>query len=181
MNSYSTYEERPAASSQRDAAPPPAPRPKRNLAEAMATLQQEHQRSSKAEVYTRSLLWDQIPAETVRQFREIVRENEEIEARQRGQQQQRGDTYTFRYHDTYVRPTTYDTHDAHDTHDSYTYDSCAHDSYTLDSYTHDSYDRHTSDDTSQTYERRYVTTSGNLMTERQNTSWPDFNQHISDL
>ncbi|TKA29360.1 hypothetical protein B0A54_16868 [Friedmanniomyces endolithicus] len=96
MNSYSTYEERPAASSQRDAAPPPAPRPKRNLAEAMATLQQEHQRSSKAEVYTRSLLWDQIPAETVRQFREIVRENEEIEARQRGQQQQRGGGQSYK-------------------------------------------------------------------------------------
>ncbi|KAK5677440.1 hypothetical protein LTS10_010012 [Elasticomyces elasticus] len=59
------------------------PRPKRNLAEALANFQQDHQRSSKAEVYTRSLLWDQIPADTVRQFREIVRDHEEIEARQK--------------------------------------------------------------------------------------------------
>ncbi|TKA60010.1 hypothetical protein B0A55_12928, partial [Friedmanniomyces simplex] len=83
--------------SQHDTAAQPAQpaqpqRPKRNLAEAMAQLQhqqqqqQQQQRGSKAEVYTRSLLWEQIPAETVRQFREIVRDHEEIEeAGRRGQ------------------------------------------------------------------------------------------------
>ncbi|KAK1069405.1 hypothetical protein LTR74_004971 [Friedmanniomyces endolithicus] len=97
MNPNPSYEDRPAAPNQHDAAPSAIPRPKRNLAEAMANLQQEHQRSSKAEVYTRSLLWDQIPVETVRQFREIVRENEEIEARRKQkQQQQRGGEQSYK-------------------------------------------------------------------------------------
>jgi len=34
-------------------------------------------------VYTRSLLWDQIPADVVKQFKEMVRDHDEIEARQR--------------------------------------------------------------------------------------------------
>lgn len=58
---------------------------RRNLAEILASMQQEHRQSSKAEVYTRSLLWEQIPVDVVRQFREMVRDHEEIEARQKQQ------------------------------------------------------------------------------------------------
>ena len=67
----------------------PAPPPKRNLAEALATLEQENGRKSKAEVYTRSLLWDQIPADVVQQFRAMVRDHNEIEARQQQQSNRR--------------------------------------------------------------------------------------------
>ncbi|EME89226.1 uncharacterized protein MYCFIDRAFT_115880, partial [Pseudocercospora fijiensis CIRAD86] len=52
----------------------PAPPQRRNLAEALANLENSQTRNSKAEVYTRSLLWDQIPADVVRQFKEIVRD-----------------------------------------------------------------------------------------------------------
>lgn len=64
------------------------PPQRRNLAEALASLEQSQPRNSKADVYTRSLLWDQIPTDVVRQFREIVRDHNEIEARQQQQQQQ---------------------------------------------------------------------------------------------
>jgi hypothetical protein len=53
-----------------------------NLAEVLAKRQEEHMRTNKAEVYTRSLLWDQIPEHVVRQFKELVRDHNEIEARQ---------------------------------------------------------------------------------------------------
>ncbi|EJT81995.1 hypothetical protein GGTG_01969 [Gaeumannomyces tritici R3-111a-1] len=43
---------------------------RRNLAEAMASVRQ----GSKAEVYTRSLLWDQIPSDVVRTFVKMVAE-----------------------------------------------------------------------------------------------------------
>lgn len=56
-------------------------RPRRNLAEALANMQSQHQQTSKSEVYTRSLLWDQIPTEVVAQFREMVRDHNEIDAR----------------------------------------------------------------------------------------------------
>ncbi|EME49256.1 hypothetical protein DOTSEDRAFT_40499 [Dothistroma septosporum NZE10] len=77
---YSAYSQHPAPSHSE-----PAPLPRRNLAEALANLENENLRSSsKAEVYTRSLLWDQIPADVVRQFKEIVRDHNELEARQQG-------------------------------------------------------------------------------------------------
>lgn len=63
-------------SSQRDA----SRRPRRNLAEALANMQQQHQQSSKAEVYTRSLLWNQIPVDVVQQFKEMVADQKEIDA-----------------------------------------------------------------------------------------------------
>lgn len=66
-----------------------SPRPRRILADTLASMQEEHTRNSKAEVYTRSLLWDQIPADVVKQFREMVRDHNEIEARQ--QQRQNND------------------------------------------------------------------------------------------
>ena len=75
---YSSYNERPGSGQHRDA----SPRPRRNLAEMLANMQEEHTRSSKAEVYTRSLLWDQIPTDVVRQFKEMVRDHNELEARQ---------------------------------------------------------------------------------------------------
>lgn len=65
----------------------PATRPRRNLADALASMQQQQdQASSKAEVYTRSLLWDQIPTGVVKQFREMVADHNEIEVRRTQQQ-----------------------------------------------------------------------------------------------
>ena len=52
-----------------------------SLAEALASMQEEEPRSSKAEVYTRSLLWDQIPPHVVQQFREVIRDHHELETR----------------------------------------------------------------------------------------------------
>jgi hypothetical protein len=66
---------------------------RRNLAEVLANMQREHQQSSKAEVYTRSLLWDQIPTDVVRQFKEMVRDHDEIEARQKQRAGQPDDAY----------------------------------------------------------------------------------------
>lgn len=63
----------------------PDARPRRNLAEALATLEQEHLQGSKAEVYTRSLLWERIPRDVVQQFKEMVRDHNQIEARQQAQ------------------------------------------------------------------------------------------------
>lgn len=72
-----------------------APRPRRNLAEALANVQREHQQSSKAEVYTRSLLWDQIPADVVKQFREMVAEHDKIDAR-RSERTSHDDMYGYK-------------------------------------------------------------------------------------
>ena len=46
-----------------------------NLAETLASMQSEQARQNPAAVYTRSLLWDQIPADVVREFKEMVREH----------------------------------------------------------------------------------------------------------
>ncbi|KAF2151336.1 hypothetical protein K461DRAFT_171475 [Myriangium duriaei CBS 260.36] len=57
------------------------PTPRRNLAEALASLRQESiSKGSPAEVYSRSLLWDQIPVDVVRQFKELVRDSGAAEA-----------------------------------------------------------------------------------------------------
>lgn len=81
-------DDRPSSSHREDS----SPRPRRILAETLANMQEEHARNSKAEVYTRSLLWDQIPADVVKQFKEMVRDHNEIEARQ--QQRQNNDDMT---------------------------------------------------------------------------------------
>ncbi|KAB5581076.1 hypothetical protein GE09DRAFT_461911 [Coniochaeta sp. 2T2.1] len=56
---------------------PPAEKPdsqgRRNLAEALANMRQNNKNGA-AEVYTRSLLWDQIPADVVRSFAKMVAE-----------------------------------------------------------------------------------------------------------
>jgi hypothetical protein len=70
-----------------------APQPRRNLADALASMEQEHARNSKSEVYTRSLLWDQIPADVVRQFKQLVHAHNEIETRER----QTRPTHEFTY------------------------------------------------------------------------------------
>ncbi|KAF2724965.1 hypothetical protein K431DRAFT_216695 [Polychaeton citri CBS 116435] len=54
---------------------------RRNLAHALASIEHEGGKS-KAEVYTRSLLWDQIPVDVVKQFREMVRDQDELESQQ---------------------------------------------------------------------------------------------------
>ncbi|KAH6630694.1 hypothetical protein B0J18DRAFT_108966 [Chaetomium sp. MPI-SDFR-AT-0129] len=48
---------------------------RRNLAEALATMRSSGKQSSAAEVYTRSLLWDQIPGDVVRTFARMVAES----------------------------------------------------------------------------------------------------------
>lgn len=47
---------------------------RRNLAEALATMRATNKQNGAAEVYTRSLLWDQIPSEVVRNFAKMVAE-----------------------------------------------------------------------------------------------------------
>lgn len=89
MNFLSEHD-RPGPSSRHDAPPPR----KRNLAEMLANMQNDQSRN-KAEVYTRSLLWDQIPGDVVRQFKEMVRDQNEIEARQNSQTTH-DDMYSFK-------------------------------------------------------------------------------------
>lgn len=51
---------------------------RRNLAQTLANLREESiAKGGAAEVYTRSLLWDQIPTEVVTQFKELVRESKQ--------------------------------------------------------------------------------------------------------
>ncbi|PHH78158.1 hypothetical protein CDD83_4005 [Cordyceps sp. RAO-2017] len=47
---------------------------RRNLAEALASMRAANKQSGAADVYTRSLLWDQIPSEVVRNFAKMVAE-----------------------------------------------------------------------------------------------------------
>ncbi|RYP07609.1 hypothetical protein DL764_002387 [Monosporascus ibericus] len=53
--------------------PPTRTQGRRNLAEALATMRSSEKQSA-AEVYTRSLLWDQIPGDVVRNFAKMVAE-----------------------------------------------------------------------------------------------------------
>jgi hypothetical protein len=48
---------------------------RRNLGEALANMRSTTKQSSAAEVYTRSLLWDQIPSDVVRTFARMVAES----------------------------------------------------------------------------------------------------------
>ncbi|KAJ8106935.1 hypothetical protein ONZ43_g6893 [Nemania bipapillata] len=51
--------------------PPPVNHKRRNLAEALANMR-PNEKQSASEVYTRSLLWDQIPGDVVRNFAKMV-------------------------------------------------------------------------------------------------------------
>lgn len=55
-------------------APPPASQHRRNLGEALAAMRNNNIKDSAAEVYTRSLMWDKVPAEVVRDFARMVSE-----------------------------------------------------------------------------------------------------------
>lgn len=88
---YQAYDDRPRSSHYQEI----PSRPRRNLAEALASMQDSHAQNSKAEVYTRSLLWDQIPTDVVKQFKEMVRDHNEIEARQKSRTRQ-NDMYDFK-------------------------------------------------------------------------------------
>ena len=88
---YTGYDDRPSSSHHGGS----SPRPRRNLADMLASMQDEHTRHSKAEVYTRSLLWDRIPSDVVRQFREMVRDHNEIEGRQQ-QQTSHDDMFAYK-------------------------------------------------------------------------------------
>lgn len=47
---------------------------RRNLSETLAVMRANSSKKSAAEVYTRSLLWDQVPSEVVRNFAQLVSE-----------------------------------------------------------------------------------------------------------
>ncbi|KAI1752539.1 bZIP transcription factor [Xylaria castorea] len=53
--------------------PPPTSHKRRNLAEALANMR-PNEKQSASDVYTRSLLWDQIPGDVVRNFAKMVAE-----------------------------------------------------------------------------------------------------------
>jgi hypothetical protein len=60
---------------------------RRNLAEVLANAQTADP-SNKADIYTRSLLFEQIPADVVKQFKEMVRDRSQRDQHQQHQQQQ---------------------------------------------------------------------------------------------
>lgn len=91
---YQTYDQTPAHGRSDSATPR-----RRPLAEALANMEQEHARKSKAEIYTRSLLWDSVPPGLVNQFRDLIRDHNEIEQRQQQQQNQQarpGHDFTYK-------------------------------------------------------------------------------------
>lgn len=53
---------------------------RRNLAETLAAMRDENKGESAAEVYTRSLLWERIPSEVVREFKRMVEESDRVAA-----------------------------------------------------------------------------------------------------
>lgn len=53
---------------------------RRNLAEALANMRAAATKNSAAEVYTRSLLWDKIPRDVVRDFAKMVAESQQVAA-----------------------------------------------------------------------------------------------------
>lgn len=63
------------------------PSHRRNLAQTLENMRAESlTKGGEAEVYTRSLLWDQIPLDVVKQFKELVRETKRAdEAKSKGQ------------------------------------------------------------------------------------------------
>lgn len=65
----------------RDEGTPPATptsQHRRNLAESLAAMREERKGETAAEVYTRSLLWDNIPTEVVREFKRMVEESNHL-------------------------------------------------------------------------------------------------------
>ncbi|KAI9880319.1 MAG: hypothetical protein M1830_004198 [Pleopsidium flavum] len=54
--------------------PPTSSQHRRNLGEALAAMRNNNNKDSAAEVYTRSLMWDKVPAEVVRDFARMVTE-----------------------------------------------------------------------------------------------------------
>ncbi|KAL1383689.1 hypothetical protein HDK64DRAFT_39234 [Phyllosticta capitalensis] len=63
-----------------DGTPPATPtsQNRRNLAETLAAMREERKGETAAEVYTRSLLWDKIPTEVVREFKRMVEESGKV-------------------------------------------------------------------------------------------------------
>ncbi|KAK7606192.1 hypothetical protein JOL62DRAFT_364558 [Phyllosticta paracitricarpa] len=63
-----------------DGTPPATPtsQNRRNLAETLAAMREERKGETAAEVYTRSLLWDNIPTEVVREFKRMVEESGKV-------------------------------------------------------------------------------------------------------
>ncbi|GME22234.1 Basic-leucine zipper (bZIP) transcription factor [Neofusicoccum parvum] len=65
----------------RDEGTPPATptsQHRRNLAESLAAMREERKGETAADVYTRSLLWDKIPTEVVREFKRMVEDTSNL-------------------------------------------------------------------------------------------------------
>lgn len=80
---------------QASSAPAPTTAPaQRSLAQALADSRLPNE-NNKADIYTRSLLWDQIPTEVVNQFKELVRDHHELTKRDDRQLQQQQQQQSF--------------------------------------------------------------------------------------
>lgn len=55
---------------------------RRNLAEALSSMRNTNKQNGAADVYTRSLLWDQIPSEVVRNFAKMMAESSSVQNEQ---------------------------------------------------------------------------------------------------
>ncbi|KAF2146731.1 uncharacterized protein K452DRAFT_336944 [Aplosporella prunicola CBS 121167] len=71
---------RPYTAGSDDSSAPSTPSHRRNLAETLAAMRNDNKGESAADVYTRSLLWDKIPTEVVREFKRMVEESSSIAA-----------------------------------------------------------------------------------------------------
>ncbi|KAL9094797.1 MAG: hypothetical protein Q9163_006538 [Psora crenata] len=54
---------------------PTSPKPKRNLQVALAALRNKNKKGSTADAYTRSLMWDEVPTNVVKDFARMVAES----------------------------------------------------------------------------------------------------------
>jgi hypothetical protein len=54
----------------------------RNLAQALMDLERKHAQGNNADVYVRSLLWDHIPEQVIQEFKEMVRDHQNVEGHQ---------------------------------------------------------------------------------------------------
>ncbi|KAK3078544.1 hypothetical protein LTS18_007247, partial [Coniosporium uncinatum] len=52
---------------------------RRNLAETLRSMREQSKGDTAAEVYTRSLLWEKIPSEVVREFKRMVEESNTVD------------------------------------------------------------------------------------------------------
>lgn len=54
---------------------------RRNLAETLAAMREQSKGETAADVYTRSLLWDRVPSEVVREFKKMVENSDRLDSK----------------------------------------------------------------------------------------------------